>query len=231
MVADRSAALGEAVVANLKRNGESAAFVGLDVADEASVQNCVDFTVKTFGGLDCAVNAAGIAGPFVPANETPLGGWHEKMSIDLTGCLIFTKAVVNYWLTQERRTLRDDAELGLPPVTQRGALVNVASFNGLYASKNMVSHGTVCFLFTRTIVMLFLSGGKAWRQWNKQDVCIRVCYSRDQSGWNQKIRIPDIAYISQVNTVCPGVVLTPIMTGDEALFATVKDSYLQGQAM
>lgn len=140
-MADRSVDLGEAVVASLKANGEDAAFVALDVADEASVQNCVDFTIKTFGGLDCAVNAAGITGPFLPAHETPLNGWHQKIGIDLTGCLMFTKAVVNYWLTQERRVIRDDAELGLPPVTQRGALVNVASFNGLYASKNMVSHG------------------------------------------------------------------------------------------
>jgi len=141
VVADRSVALGEAVVASLRGNGEEAVFVALDVAKEASVQNCVDFAVKAFGGLDCAVNAAGITGPFGPANETSLEGWNQKMSIDLTGCLMFTKAVVNYWLTQERRILRDDAELGLPPVTQRGALVNVASFNGLYASKNMVSHG------------------------------------------------------------------------------------------
>ena len=141
-MADRSVGLGEEVAADLKRNGGEAAFVELDVAKEESVQNCVDFAVKTFGGLDCAVNAAGIAGPFFPAHQTPLNGWHQKIGIDLTGCLMFTKAVVNYWLTQEPRTLRDDSELGLPPVTQRGALVNVASFNGLYASKNMVSHGT-----------------------------------------------------------------------------------------
>ena len=145
VVADRSVGLGEAVVANLKGNGEEAAFVELDVANEASVQNCVDFAVRTFGGLDCAVNSAGITGPFVPANETPLDGWQKKMNTDLTGCLMFTKACVNYWLTQEPRTLRDDAELGLPPVRQRGALVNVASFNGLYASKNMVSHGALYF--------------------------------------------------------------------------------------
>ena len=145
VIADRSVALGQEVVKNLKANGEEAAFVELDVAKEESVQNCVDFAVKTFGGLDCAVNAAGITGPFCPAQETPLEGWQQKLNIDLTGCLMFTKACVNYWLTQEPRTLRDDAELGLPPVTQRGALVNVASFNGLYASKNMVSHGMSMF--------------------------------------------------------------------------------------
>ena len=43
--------------------------------------------------------------------------------------------------------------------------------------------------------------------------------------------MPDIAEDIQVNTVCPGVVLTPIMLGDEVLFAKVKDSFLQGQAM
>lgn len=183
MVADRSVALGEAVVASLRGNGEEAVFVALDVAKEASVQNCVDFAVKTFGGLDCAVNAAGITGPFGPANETSLEGWNQKMSIDLTGCLMFTKAVVNYWLTQERRILRDDAELGLPPVTQRGALVNVASFNGLYASKNMVSHGKFDFFcsFDTDQSDGHSSGGKAWSQRHKQDICIRVGYRRYQS--------------------------------------------------
>jgi NAD(P)-dependent dehydrogenase (short-subunit alcohol dehydrogenase family) len=121
--------------------GHEAAFVPLDIANEASVQASVDFTIKTFGTLDVAVNCAGIGGPSLPAHQIPADKWQQVIDIDLTGTFYFTKAVTNYWLTQEPRLIRHDVDLGLAPVSQRGALVNVASINALLASKNMGGYG------------------------------------------------------------------------------------------
>lgn len=47
--------------------------VSTDVTDEESVEACVDETVERFGGLDCVVNNAGIAGPTQPIEEVTRG--------------------------------------------------------------------------------------------------------------------------------------------------------------
>jgi len=41
--------------------------------------------VKTFGGLDIAVNNAGIAGPIAPVGEYPLDGWDKVIAVNLSG--------------------------------------------------------------------------------------------------------------------------------------------------
>ncbi|UZJ53638.1 hypothetical protein CBS101457_002958 [Exobasidium rhododendri] len=59
------------------------------------------------------------------------------MDIDLSGTFYLTKALVTHWRGQKPRQLRDDSDLGLQPVRQRGSLVNIASVNGMYASVYM----------------------------------------------------------------------------------------------
>lgn len=58
ILADRSVKPGEALAAELRAAGHAADFVQLDIADEASVQACVDFAASK-GRIDCAVNCAG----------------------------------------------------------------------------------------------------------------------------------------------------------------------------
>lgn len=65
VIADRSTQLGQEVVQEIEAAGGEAAFVTLNIADEASVQNVIDFTVQKYGRIDTAVNCAGIGGPSV----------------------------------------------------------------------------------------------------------------------------------------------------------------------
>jgi NAD(P)-dependent dehydrogenase (short-subunit alcohol dehydrogenase family) len=69
--------------------------------------------VATYGGLDVAVNHAGIGGPLAPTGEYPLDGWRKVIDINLNG--------VFYGLRYQ-----------IPAMLARGggAIVNVASILG-----------------------------------------------------------------------------------------------------
>jgi NAD(P)-dependent dehydrogenase (short-subunit alcohol dehydrogenase family) len=62
VVADLLDKEGEAVVADIKKAGGTAAYMHLDVTDEAQWKAVVDKTVSAHGGLHVLVNNAGISG-------------------------------------------------------------------------------------------------------------------------------------------------------------------------
>src|SRR4029450_10679349 len=70
---------GAQVVAEIKKLGGDAAFVGADVAKDADVKAMVDFTVDKFGRLDIAFNNAGVEwkGALDQATEAGDGGVFE----------------------------------------------------------------------------------------------------------------------------------------------------------
>ena len=63
VVADIDEADSERVTTAIGDAGGSAKAIRTDVTDAASVEAMVQFAVDTFGGLDIAVNNAGIGGP------------------------------------------------------------------------------------------------------------------------------------------------------------------------
>jgi NAD(P)-dependent dehydrogenase (short-subunit alcohol dehydrogenase family) len=69
VVSGRKAHAGEALVAELRARGASAAFVEADVRNEEDVRRLVDGTVARFGRLDIAVNNAGTEGVPGPLTE------------------------------------------------------------------------------------------------------------------------------------------------------------------
>lgn len=117
VVADRSIPTSEATVKEIEQDGGEAAFVQLDIADERSVQACIDFALSKYGRIDTAVNCAGIGGPSLPGHEYPADKLRNVIDIDLHGTFYFTKAIVAYWLTQEPRLVRDDTAYGLGKVS------------------------------------------------------------------------------------------------------------------
>lgn len=103
--------------------------------------------------------------------------WLLVIDIDLNGAFYFTKAVVAYWLTQEPRLVRDDTAYGLGKVTQRGALVNIASVNSHLASRNMSAYGPsrplAPTLISGPLTLSWFSGVQAWRAGTFQELCVR----------------------------------------------------------
>jgi 2-dehydro-3-deoxy-D-gluconate 5-dehydrogenase len=91
VVAARKTEKAEAAVAELKRLGAGAAFVAVDVADDASCKAMVAETVARFGRLDILVNNAGMAVRKRPEEYTA-ADWHAVIETNLSGAFFAAHA-------------------------------------------------------------------------------------------------------------------------------------------
>lgn len=85
VVADHNERGARDVARSLAEAGGRAAAVRVDVTDPESVRQAVEFTVETFGGLQLAVNNAGIAGASAPTGEYTVEDWRRVIDTNLNG--------------------------------------------------------------------------------------------------------------------------------------------------
>jgi len=118
VLAGRGVDRGRAAVARLAELGGEAAFVRTDVRDEAQVQNLVAETLDTFGRLDVVVNSAGVINRIV-LTELEQADWDTVVDTNLRGVYLICKH-------------------SLPPMIEQGqgAVVNVASYLGIYGARH-----------------------------------------------------------------------------------------------
>ncbi len=84
--------------------------VETDVTDVDSIESSVRETVEAFGGLDCVVNDAGIAGPTARIDDTTVDDWERTLDVNLLGQVHTVRAAAPH--------LRESA---------RGRVVNISS--------------------------------------------------------------------------------------------------------
>jgi gluconate 5-dehydrogenase len=89
-----------------------------DVSNPEQVQQVVETTVKTLGGLDVLVNNAGLSWGARP-EDMPLDKWHKVIDANLTGAFIFAQAAGREMLKREY-----------------GRIINIASIAGIHAQVN-----------------------------------------------------------------------------------------------
>jgi hypothetical protein len=123
VIADFDKDGGNRVAEEITERGGKAAFYHLDVADPMQVEQLVDFTVETYGGLHMAVNNAGIGGAQVPTGEYPIESWRQVIGINLDG--------VFYGMRYQ-----------IPAMLKSGggAIVNMASILGSVGFANAVAY-------------------------------------------------------------------------------------------
>lgn len=99
----------------------------MNLQDDKSVEDMVDFVIKEFGRLDYAVNAAGVDnGVHAPVAEIDMDNYDRIMDINARGNLLCVRAQVAAMQKQESKTwtsrngTRDNG---------RGVIVNTASAN------------------------------------------------------------------------------------------------------
>ena len=112
MVSDVNEEGGRETVALIEAAGGKAAFVHCDVSKADEVKAMVAATVATFGGLNYALNNAGINR--LGDDEYDDAIWERNMGINLSGVM---------------RCMREEAAVML--ANGGGAIVNTASINGL----------------------------------------------------------------------------------------------------
>ncbi|MEG9328224.1 glucose 1-dehydrogenase [Salinimicrobium catena] len=83
VVSDIQEEKGKAVVERIKNNSGKAAFFKADVSVAEENEALVNFSVKTYGKLDIAVNNAGIGGEANKIADMSLEGWHKVISVNL----------------------------------------------------------------------------------------------------------------------------------------------------
>lgn len=91
-----------------------AAFELADVRDEEQVARALAAIDAALGGIDCVVNAAGVAGGTL-AHELDLAEWRRVLDVNLTGTFLVAKHALASMLRRNRP----------------GAIVNLASVYGL----------------------------------------------------------------------------------------------------
>ena len=114
----------EALVERLRERGApTAEAFDLDVAEEASVENCVADVFETLGGLDVLVNNAGISGGGSAINSDP-AGFDSVLDVNLRGVWLTAVACARQW--------RD--------VGAGGSIINIASILGLRVTSNLAPY-------------------------------------------------------------------------------------------
>ncbi|HBS64041.1 MAG TPA: oxidoreductase, partial [Stenotrophomonas sp.] len=78
----------------LRRKDVNAIGIALDVTDEAAVEAAVQRTVEALGGLDIAINNAGIGGPSALSGDYPVDGWKRVIDVNLTSVFLCQRAQI-----------------------------------------------------------------------------------------------------------------------------------------
>jgi len=131
------AARGDGIYDAADELGEGAFPVETDVTDEESVADAIDATVEQFGGLDCLVNNAGIAGPTAPVEDVPVEEFERTMDVNVTGMFRCTKHAVSHL-----------------EASDRGSVVNISSISGKRPLENRTPYTAskmAVIGFTRTL--------------------------------------------------------------------------------
>jgi NAD(P)-dependent dehydrogenase (short-subunit alcohol dehydrogenase family) len=103
---------GEAVVAELKKQGADATFVQTDVKDEASVKNLLDAAVKKYGKIDIAFNNAGVDGNFTPFTEQTNENYDNIIDTNVKGIFWSMKHEIEIMLKQGHGVIVNNASMG-----------------------------------------------------------------------------------------------------------------------
>jgi NAD(P)-dependent dehydrogenase (short-subunit alcohol dehydrogenase family) len=100
VVADLDADSAHSVAADIRSQGGKARGFAVDVSCAEAVEQLVNFAVRECGGLNLAVNNAGLDGVRKATADYPLDEWRKLMSVNLDGAFYCMKYEIAAMLSQ-----------------------------------------------------------------------------------------------------------------------------------
>lgn len=161
-VLDINAEIAEAKASALGKGAK--AFV-CDVSQPASVNQAVADVVATFGGIDIAVNSAGVAF-LAPAEDLSLDHWEKTIDINLKGSFLVTQAVGRTMIAAGKggKIINLASQAGTVAIEEHVAYC-ASKFGVIGMSKTFAAewgkHGICVNTLSPTVVLTEL-GKKAW---------------------------------------------------------------------
>ena len=108
---------GEEAISEIRKEGGEAIFIRADVSQAPDVQASIQACVDTYGGLDCALNNAGIDGTLmVPMVDYKKEVWDQVVATNLTGTFLSMKYEIPEMLKPVPATVTCEMVAFSPPV-------------------------------------------------------------------------------------------------------------------
>jgi NAD(P)-dependent dehydrogenase (short-subunit alcohol dehydrogenase family) len=163
IAARRSGPINE-TAAEVRKLGQRAMAVPIDVTDSGQVNNLIEKSLAEFGKIDILVNNAGIAKGVDPSSpsealaveprpiwELSDDEWHYSIDTNLTGAFYCCRAVAKYMVKRNS-----------------GKVINVASIGGLRGVKGVFAYSSA----KAGVIMLTKTLAVTWSRYNIQVNCI-----------------------------------------------------------
>lgn len=100
VVADLDSDAAHKIAAEIRADGGKARDFTVDISDAKAVEKLVEFTVQNCGGLDLAVNNAGVDGIRKATADYPLDNWQKLIDVNLNGVFYCMKHEIAAMLKQ-----------------------------------------------------------------------------------------------------------------------------------
>jgi len=157
VIADINLNAADAIAQGIRAHGSDAFSVGMDVTDEAAVENGIADTIAKYGRIDVLVSNAGIQ-IVKPIVDFPFSDWKRLMAVHLDGAFLTTKACLKHMYAARSGSIiytgsvhsKVASVLRAPYVTAKHGLVGLCRLVAKEGAQYNVRANIVCPGFVRT---------------------------------------------------------------------------------
>lgn len=122
VLADYDEATGIDAASKLRDSGYDVTFIQVNVANRESVQQLIDRTVETYGGIDILINNAGITRDAMLAKMEP-SNFQQVLDVNLTGVFNCTQSALPHLISKGK-----------------GKIINTSSVSGVYGNVGQTNY-------------------------------------------------------------------------------------------